>query len=76
MDCKKIEEVSMNGQPELEALRQARRPGWGQINQQRLRNVEKNAGRSVLDLGCDSGAYVGYLIRKGFFSCGLDIITK
>ena len=76
MDYKKIEEVLLNGQLEIEALRQARRPDWGQINQQRLRIVEKHARCSVLDLGCRNGAYVRYLIRKGFFSCGLDIITK
>jgi SAM-dependent methyltransferase len=58
----------------IAALEKERRESWGPVNRQRLRSVRENAGHSVLDLGCATGAYVDHLNARGYRACGLDLL--
>lgn len=59
---------------QIEALQKARLDSWGEINRYRLQAVLRHAGRSILDVGCSTGAYVTYLNAVGYRAYGLDVL--
>jgi len=48
---------------------------WGKLHPDRLRMIERFAGRKILDAGCSSGDYVRHLIKKGYDARGLDLLA-
>ena len=47
---------------------------WGRLNPDRLELVLTHAGRKVLDVGCATGAYVRFLLDRGYDAHGLDLL--
>ena len=47
---------------------------WGHLNPDRLELVLTYAGRKVLDVGCATGAYVRFLLNRGYDAYGLDFL--
>jgi len=47
---------------------------WGRLNPERLELVLAHAGRRVLDVGCATGAYVRFLLERGYDAYGLDLL--
>lgn len=49
---------------------------WGYINQARLEIILRYAHNNILDAGCSSGAYVRYLLTKGYDAYGFDFLPS
>lgn len=47
---------------------------WGNIVKDRLEFVIKFSGKNILDVGCATGEYVGYLLDNGYNALGCDIL--
>jgi SAM-dependent methyltransferase len=49
---------------------------WGRLNPDRLELVLAHAGRKVLDVGCATGAYVRFLVDRGYDAYGIDLLPS
>jgi SAM-dependent methyltransferase len=49
---------------------------WGRLNPDRLELVLAQAGRKVLDVGCATGAYVRFLVDRGYDAYGIDLLPS
>ena len=46
---------------------------WGALNSSRVKTILAHAGNKILDAGCASGEYVGFLLKKGYDAYGVDL---
>jgi len=49
---------------------------WGRLNPDRLELILAHAGRRVLDVGCATGAYVRFLVERGYDAFGIDLLPS
>ena len=48
---------------------------WGHLVKARINQVLNCAGKRILDVGCSNGAYVNFLLNKGYDAYGLDFLV-